>query len=174
VGCGPGRLLAPLAGHHRVTGCDVSPEMLAEARRRCPPGVRLVRADARRLPFADGTFDALIALDLLAHLPHLADALRELARVVRAGGTLLFDSSNARPWWVLAYPAYVDWRPRRLVATMRRGGVLPEWSAIVRHHRAAEVRQAIAAAGLRVERVQRFGPPWTAKWHLWDTTKPVG
>jgi glycogen synthase len=174
VGCGPGRLLAPLAGCHRVTGCDVSPEMLAEARRRCPPGVRLVRADARRLPFADGAFDALIALDLLAHLPHLADALRELARVVRAGGTLLFDSSNARPWWVLAYPAYVDWRPRRLVATMRRGGVLPEWSAIVHHHRAAEVRQAIGATGLRVERVERFGPPWTAKWHLWHTTKPVG
>jgi glycogen synthase len=173
AGCGPGRLLEHLAERHRVTGCDISPEMLAEARRRSPSSVRLVRADARRLPFADGAFDALVALDLLAHLPDLPRALRELARVVRPGGTLVFDSSNARPWWVLAYPAYVDWRPRRLAATMRRGGVLPEWSAIVRHHRAAEVRRAIAAVGLRVERVQRFGPPWTAKWHLWHVTKPA-
>lgn len=171
VGCGPGRLLAPLARSHRMTGCDISTEMLDEARRACPPDVRLVQADARDLPFSDASFDAVIALDLLTHLPDLEAGLRELARVVVPGGALVYDSSNASPWWVPAYPSYVNWRPRRLIATMRRGGVLPEWSYIVRHHHAREVRAASSRAGLRLERVERFGPPWTAKWHLWYASK---
>jgi glycogen synthase len=172
VGCGPGRLLAPLARSHQMTGCDISAEMLEEARLRCPPDVRLVEADARRLPFPDQSFDAVIALDLLTHLPDLESAIRELARVVAPGGLLLYDSSNASPWWVPAYPSYVNWRPRRLVATMRRGGVLPEWSDIVHHHRARDVLAASRRTGLRVERVERFGPPWAAKWHLWYAIKP--
>jgi glycogen synthase len=171
VGCGPGRLLAPLAGSHEMTGCDISQEMLDEARRRCPPNVRLVAADARALPFADDSFDAVIALDLLTHLPDLTSGLKELARVVAPGGLLIYDSSNASPWWVPAYPAYVNWRPRRLLATMRRGGVLPEWTDLVRHHRPGEVRAASASSGLRIDRVERFGPPWSAKWHLWYATK---
>ena len=171
VGCGPGRLLAPLADAHEMTGSDISPEMLEEARLSCPPSVQLVEADARSLPFPDASFDALIALDLLTHLPDIESGLRELARVVVPGGLLVFDSSNASPWWVLAYPSYVNWRPRRLLATMRRGGVLPEWSDIVRHHRPREVRAASAANGLRIDQLQRFGPPWSAKWHLWYATK---
>ena len=171
VGCGPGRLLAPLARTHRMTGCDISQEMLEEARRRCPPQVQLVEADARELPFESESFDGLIALDLLTHLPNLEDGLRELARVIRPGGVLIFDSSNASPWWVPAYPSYWNWRPRRLVATMRRAGVLPEWSDIVRHHRAAEVREASKRAGLRIERSQHFGPRWTPKWELWFARK---
>jgi glycogen(starch) synthase len=172
VGCGPGRLLAPLARSHRVTGCDISEEMLAEARRHVPPEVRLVQADARKLPFDDESFDALIALDLLTHLPDLQAGLRELARVVRPGGALLYDSSNSSPWWVPFYPAYWNWRPRRLIATMRRGGVLPEWSDVVRHHSADEVRAASADAGLRVDRVEPFGPRWAPKWQLWFAIKP--
>ncbi|HEX8854610.1 MAG TPA: glycosyltransferase [Thermoleophilaceae bacterium] len=171
VGCGPGRALAPLALRHQMTGCDVSAEMLEEARRRCPSHVELVRADARSLPFADESFDAVIALDLLTHLPDLRAGVRELARVARSGGPVIFDTSNAEPWWVLAYPRYVNWRPRRLIATMRRGGVLPEWSEIVRHHRADEARAAIEDAGLAIEDVGTFGPRWTPKWHLWYTRK---
>jgi glycogen(starch) synthase len=135
--------------------------------------VRLVVADARSLPFEDGEFDAVLALDLLVHLPSMEEGLRELSRVLRPGGRLLFDTTNAVPWWVLAYPSYVNWRPRRLVATMRRQGVLPEWAPTVRHQRANEVRAALEAGGLDLRDEQGFGPPWTAKWHLWDTTKPI-
>jgi glycogen(starch) synthase len=173
VGCGPGRLTAPLATRHHMTGCDLSAAMLQEARSRCPPSVRLVEADARNLPFADGEFDGLLALDLLPHLPDLDAGLAELARVVRPGGPLVFDTSNAAPWWVLAYPSYVAWRPKRLLITMFSGGVLPEWRSVVRHDRAARVERAIGAAGLELGRMQRFGPPWTPKWHLWYATKPV-
>jgi glycogen synthase len=172
AGAGPGRLTAPLAERHEMTACDISQEMLDEARRRCPSGVRFVRADARDLPFGAGEFDGVLALDLLAHLPDLVGALRELARVVRPGGVLVFDTSNASPWWVPAYPTYVDWSARRLVKTMLAGGVLPEWRRVVRHHRAREVRSAIASAGLELRRQRSFGPPWCAKWHMWETAKP--
>lgn len=171
AGGGYGRLAAPLARRHEVTLCDISPEMLAEARRRCPPGVRLVEADARSLPFADGEFDAVLALDLVPHLQDVAAGVRELARVVHPGGRLIFDTTNALPFWVLAYPRYVGWRPRRLLRTLLAGGVLPEWRRLVRHHRSGEVREAIAGAGLRLERVETFGPPLVPKWHLWWTTR---
>jgi glycogen(starch) synthase len=170
VGGGYGRLAGPLAARHDVTLVDVSPEMLEEAGRRWPM-LRSVEADARSLPFADGEFDALLALDLTPHLPDLEAGIRELARVVRSGGEVVVDTSNASPWWVPAYPGYVNWRPKRLLLTMRAGGVLPEWREVVRHHTPADARAALRASGLRVEQEQRFGPPWSAKWHLWWTVK---
>jgi hypothetical protein len=97
--------------------------------------------------------------------------MRELTRVARPGGRVIFDTTNASPWWVLAYPAYVNWRPRRLLLTMLAGGVLPEWRQTVRHHRGREVERAIGTAGLRLERLQRFGPRLVPKWHLWWTVK---
>jgi glycogen(starch) synthase len=171
VGGGYGRLAAPLAERHDVTLVDVSEEMLDEARERCPPEVTLVRADARELPFEDESFDAVLALDLLPHLPDTEQALRELARVVRVGGRVVFDTTNALPFWVLAYPGYVNWRPKRLALTLLAGGVLPEWRSVVRHQRAGTVRRALAGAGLQLERRERFGPVWSAKWHLWWTRR---
>ncbi len=149
VGGGYGRLAGPLSARHDVTLVDVSPEMLEEARRRWP-GLSLLEADARSLPFADGELDAVLALDLTPHLPDLEAGLRELARVVRPGGEVVVDTSNRSPWWVPAYPRYVDWRPKRLLLTMRSGGVLPEWRKLVRHHEPAEMRRALEAAGLRL------------------------
>ena len=99
VGCGPGRLLAPLAGSHRVTGCDISPEMLAEARRRCPPQVRLVQADARRLPFAAASFD--LACSAYGAVPFVADpgrVMQEVARVLRPGGRGVFSVTHPVRW----------------------------------------------------------------------------
>jgi glycogen(starch) synthase len=170
VGGGYGRLAGPLAKRHRVILSDISEEMLEEARQRWP-GLAVIRADAQSLPFEAESFDAVLAADLLPHLPDLESALRELARVCRRGGRVVFDTTNRSPWWVIGFPAYVNWRPRRLLRTMLAGGVLPEWRTLVRHHRPAEVRDAAAGAGLRIDRVQRFGPPWTPKWHLWWTTK---
>jgi glycogen(starch) synthase len=173
AGGGPGRLAAPLAARHEVTLCDLSADMLEEARRACPPGVRFVQADARALPFDGGAFDVVLALDLIVHLPTIESGLSELVRVLAPGGRLVFDTTNAAPWWVLGFPAYVNWRPKRLVRTLLGDGVLPEWRQIVKHQHAPDVRRAIAAAGLELEGCRPFGPPWSAKWHLWTATKPA-
>jgi demethylmenaquinone methyltransferase / 2-methoxy-6-polyprenyl-1,4-benzoquinol methylase len=71
-----------------VVGVDQSPEMMAEARRRLPENVELVEASAEELPFADASFDALTFTYLLRYVSDPGATLRELARVVRHGGTI--------------------------------------------------------------------------------------
>lgn len=71
-----------------VTGLDQSPEMLAEARGRFSGRVTLIEAQADELPFADASFDHLTFTYLLRYVDDPAATLRELARVVRPGGTI--------------------------------------------------------------------------------------
>jgi demethylmenaquinone methyltransferase/2-methoxy-6-polyprenyl-1,4-benzoquinol methylase len=76
-----------------VVGLDQSVEMLAEGRRRVAregvaSRVRLVEGDARALPFGDAEFDALTFTYLLRYVDDPAATLRELARVVKPGGTI--------------------------------------------------------------------------------------
>src|SRR2546421_1329251 len=92
--------------HCSVVGVDQSPEMLAEARRRLGPDVRLVEARAEQLPFPDASFDALTFTYLLRYVADPAATLRELARVVRPGGTIAgleFAVPHGvwRPFWEL-------------------------------------------------------------------------
>ena len=90
-----------------VVGLDQSPDMLAEARRRLPPGVELVEGDADHLPFPDGSFAALTFTYLMRYVDDPAETLRELARVVRPGGTIaglefgVPPSPTARALWRL-------------------------------------------------------------------------
>jgi demethylmenaquinone methyltransferase / 2-methoxy-6-polyprenyl-1,4-benzoquinol methylase len=69
-------------------GLDQSHEMLAVARRRLPENVELVEGEADRLPFPDGSFDALTFTYLLRYVDDPGTTLRELARVVRRRGTV--------------------------------------------------------------------------------------
>ena len=98
VGCGPGRHLRVLedAGA-RACGIDLSPVLLAEARRR-DPARRLVRADMRALPFRDGSFDLALFLFTTFGYFETDDAharlLGEVRRVLAPGGGLLIDTLN--------------------------------------------------------------------------------
>lgn len=93
AGCGTGRALPPLRAavgpSGIVIGADVTPAMLEAAVRagRDRHG-RLLLADVAALPLRPRSFDAVFAAGLIAHLPHPSENLRELARVVRPGGTL--------------------------------------------------------------------------------------
>ncbi|WP_079404139.1 class I SAM-dependent methyltransferase [Streptomyces sp. 3211] len=93
AGCGTGRaitaLRAAVGPTGIVLGADVTPQMLAAARRagRDAEG-SLLLADVARLPLRDHVLDAVFAAGLIAHLPDPAANLRELARVVRPGGRL--------------------------------------------------------------------------------------
>ena len=73
---------------YRVTGLDQSPGMLARARERFAGRVELVEASAEELPFPDGSFDHLTFTYLLRYVDDPGATLRELARVVRPGGTV--------------------------------------------------------------------------------------
>jgi demethylmenaquinone methyltransferase / 2-methoxy-6-polyprenyl-1,4-benzoquinol methylase len=91
-----------------VVGLDQSPEMLAEARRRLPPEVKLVEANAESLPFPDRAFDALTFTYLLRYVGDPAATLRELARVVRPGGTIAgLEFAVPRPPWRPLWELYM-------------------------------------------------------------------
>lgn len=89
VATGTGLVAAQLVRRgFRVTGLDQSPAMLAEARRRFGGRVELVEASATEIPFPDASFDHLTFTYLLRYVDDPAATLRELARVVRPGGTI--------------------------------------------------------------------------------------
>jgi demethylmenaquinone methyltransferase/2-methoxy-6-polyprenyl-1,4-benzoquinol methylase len=80
--------------------------MLAEARRRLPETVTLVKGTAERLPFPDASFEALTFTYLLRYVSDPAATLLELARVVRPGGTIAglefaVPRGLWRPFWEL-------------------------------------------------------------------------
>jgi demethylmenaquinone methyltransferase/2-methoxy-6-polyprenyl-1,4-benzoquinol methylase len=89
-----------------VVGVDQSEGMLETARARVNGGIELVRGNAEELPFADGEFDALTFTYLLRYVDDPAATIRELARVVRPGGTIAglefaVPHGLARPAWEL-------------------------------------------------------------------------
>ncbi|WP_432034126.1 class I SAM-dependent methyltransferase [Streptomyces antibioticus] len=93
AGCGTGRALTPLRAavgpSGVVVGLDLTPAMLEAAVRagRDRDG-RLLLADVAALPLRSGSFDAVFGAGLVSHLADPTENLRELARVVRPGGTL--------------------------------------------------------------------------------------
>jgi demethylmenaquinone methyltransferase/2-methoxy-6-polyprenyl-1,4-benzoquinol methylase len=109
VATGTGAVAAELLRRRpdlHVVGIDQSPEMLAEARRRLGARVELHEGRAESLPFADGSFDALTFTYLLRYVDDPAATLRELARVVRPGGTIAMLEFGLphgvwRPLWEL-------------------------------------------------------------------------
>ena len=89
LGCGPGRDAARFAERGlRVLGVDLSAGMLAQAHQRLPG--RLVQADLRALPLADGTLDGIWCSAALLHVPDddTPTVLGEIGRVLRPGGWL--------------------------------------------------------------------------------------
>ncbi|HSR27968.1 MAG TPA: class I SAM-dependent methyltransferase [Actinomycetes bacterium] len=98
--CGPGRHAVPLAQlGYRMTGLDLSRPLLARAAAAgAGLNVGLVAADMRRLPFADGSFDAV--LNLFNAFGYLEDeaqdelVLAEVARVLAPGGRFLQELAN--------------------------------------------------------------------------------
>jgi ubiquinone/menaquinone biosynthesis C-methylase UbiE len=89
AGCGPGGNGAWLADHGHVVGVDVAVDALRVVRAR-RPATTPVRASVDALPFRDETYDAVVGLTVLYTVPDDGRALRELARVTRKGGALLF------------------------------------------------------------------------------------
>lgn len=90
VGCGNGAYLAELARRGfggRVIGADLSLGMLSAAIDRGVGAARLVNADATALPLRDGAADLTLAMHMLYHVPSPPDAVRELRRITRQGGT---------------------------------------------------------------------------------------
>jgi len=137
VATGPAGVALQLAARTdaQIVGIDVTEAMLREgranvARAGADKRVQVVLGKGEQLPFADATFDALTFTYLLRYVEDPAATLRELARVVRPGGTignlefLVPESRFWRFWW---------WGYTRLLLPL--GGALTggrEWFAVGR------------------------------------------
>jgi 2-polyprenyl-6-hydroxyphenyl methylase/3-demethylubiquinone-9 3-methyltransferase len=111
VGCGAGFLANYLAerGHH-VIGLDSSDEALAVATRHDATGrVDYEHGDALALPYIDGSFNVVCALDFLEHVEDPERVIAEAARVLAPGGLFFFHTFN-RNWlaWLVVIKA-VEW-----------------------------------------------------------------
>jgi len=95
----PRALLRQPAFAGRIIGLDLSRRMLRQAMRRTAQfadRLTYVWQDARRLPFDDGTFDAVACLEALEFMPDPREVLEELVRVLRPGGVLLVTNRVGR------------------------------------------------------------------------------
>lgn len=96
IACGTGDIAQAIAERHehaRVLATDLNPEMVARAKRRLHrfgERVRAIEADMTQLPLEDQSVDVLTGGYALRNAPDLTDALREVARVLKPGGTAAF------------------------------------------------------------------------------------
>lgn len=89
VGVGTGRNLDPYPPDVELTGIDISPAMLARARRRAQRTGRSAQmdvADVEQLPYPAASFDTVVATCVFCSVPDPVSGPREVARVVRPGG----------------------------------------------------------------------------------------
>lgn len=175
VACGTGKSLGPLlARGWSAVGTDASGAMLAQARRKLGPDVPLVEHDMRDLPLL-GSFDLISCLnDALNNVrdeQQLVATFAGFRRNLAPGGVVVFDVNTIRTF--RTYGALVVQEPGRVLIaegrdgdgefepgallrvdfTMLERGDDHAWSSahsshLQRHHPDADVRRALAAAGL--------------------------
>ena len=146
IGCGTGANLRMLheLGFRRARGIDQSPDAIGYCRQK---GLGPIDCgDAARLPFPDGTFDLVLATDIIEHLDDDAAGLREVGRILRPGGRAL-----------ITVPAFMAlWGPHDELAHHKR------------RYRLRTLRQRIAAQGLAVRESCYFNwllflPIWASR-----------
>lgn len=102
VGCGPAKLWEenktriPSSWH--LTLMDLSAGMIAEAQKnlqRLPNQIEFKVADVQALPFADNSFDLVVANHMLYHVPDLNKGLSEIKRVLKPGGRLIAATNGS-------------------------------------------------------------------------------
>ena len=150
LGCGTGIFSAMIAERvKRLTATDFSPEMLEQARQRLADcnNVEIRREDACQTSFADDSFSAVLAANLLHHARAPASVVRECRRVVRPGGRVVVvdcAGHGSSVWsWI-----------RMSLAYLRRRGRPPE-----DHHHFSpdDLNALITDAGLAVHETTLVG-----------------
>jgi len=145
LGCGAGYFTRELARSGAdIVAIDVSPELLEIARASCPaPNVRYEIQNAYALSYPDAGFDSVVGSSVLHHL-EIEEALREIYRVLKPGGTICFTEPNMlNPQ--IAIQKNVPWVKRKL-------GDSPDETAFFRW----PLRRLLEITGYREVRIDPF------------------
>jgi len=162
AGCGTGRLSRLLAAQGaNVVGVDAAEEMLSMGRElagQLAVGDRLRFQhieDVNHLPFAASSFDGVLCSSVLEYLDDPFGCLREFARVVRSGGTLIVSVPNCRS--ILRRAQSIEFRLTRLLGR-------PGSPAYMRYSKNAFARydlaQILMQSGFTPTRCEYLGGPW--------------
>jgi SAM-dependent methyltransferase len=140
AGCGTGAILSDLDTPAALHGLDIDGRALKECRQHAPH-VTLTRGDVLRLPYAPGRFDIVYCHFLLLWVPDPLEALREMKRLCRGGGSVL---ALAEPDYEsrLDRPAALEPLGRRQADSLRRQGADPSLGS--------RLAATFAQAGLQV------------------------
>jgi ubiquinone/menaquinone biosynthesis C-methylase UbiE len=157
IACGTGTLLEEIAKRRsgadaRIAGVDLSPGMLAQARRKLNSRAIVVAGDATRLPFRTGAFEVALSVSALHHWRDPAAVLREARRVLGPGGRLVVT----------------DWCGDRWLERIRGALHGRHEHAHLRVYRSFELAALMTDAGFRDVHVERWRSGW--RWSLMTAT----
>jgi SAM-dependent methyltransferase len=108
IGSGTGVLLRALLDRgHRIRGVELRQEFIDEAQGWSPAKLPIERVEGTALPFADASFDVVMSFDVFEHIPDSDAHLREVARVLRPGGSYLVQTPNK--WTNMVFET-IRWR----------------------------------------------------------------
>jgi SAM-dependent methyltransferase len=111
VGCAKGRFVQALAQRGaRMVGLDPAGSLLRAAARHGSP---LVQSSATSLPFASASFDALVCVEVVEHIPDIDRAVAEMSRVLRPGGRAILIDKN--PLGLGYHRLYPNWLYKRFL-----------------------------------------------------------
>jgi SAM-dependent methyltransferase len=83
----------------RAVAMELSPASIRAATRTGSPSLRGVAGDALQFPFRDRSLDAVVAFEVIEHLPDVAAAVEEMLRVVRRPGFIIIGLPNHASLW---------------------------------------------------------------------------
>ena len=93
AGCGTGHHIAQLRKRgYEVAGVDASKEMLEHARVNNPDSI-ILEADVEAIPLPDASFDIVLSVEVLRHLPRSAQTISEMSRLLKPGGFALVTAT---------------------------------------------------------------------------------
>lgn len=137
AGCGTGHHLAELRKRgYDVAGVDASKEMLRHARENNPDS-DILEADVEEIPFPDASFDIILSIEVLRHLPSSAKTISEMARLLKPGGYAL---ATATPVLNLNGYALIN----RLAHTVKIGNLARHKQSF---HTSARLKSEFSRAG---------------------------
>lgn len=155
IGCGFGEYESAFSGRDfEMVGIDISKENLLK----CPalPKASFCRASAENLPFADGSFDAVIIIEVLEHVQDVEKTLKEMLRVLSKGGTVMLTVPNRGfPFLTHGYRIGRSKHESFFGIPLPLGTYLPKplleriWLA--RHYRSSDLKRLIRGMGFEID-----------------------
>jgi 2-polyprenyl-6-hydroxyphenyl methylase/3-demethylubiquinone-9 3-methyltransferase len=164
IGSGGGLICDDLARREAVmVGLDPSSGALATARKHAQESglgqnIHYVQGSAEAMPFADGSFSAIVCLDVLEHVRDLKATIREIARVLAPGGVFVFDTIN-RTWLARAV---LIWYGERFA----RGSLVPGLHNYHQFIKPRELDALLTANSLQVREMTGFMPRGFSRGHV--------